>query len=286
MRVRFVLAFATLASSAPGLVGCGPSLSTLIEEKRYVAAMCDAVGASEKERGPVADLLLNDAELRLDVRPVSDEAMRAAVEPALKAVRFDVGYQQRAADLSGRYALLETRVTRRKLPVNSERMTVRPRGGSFLGTPIMGQLTGEALPPQRTVCGAASLSWLGRGKMGAGACALTDEATDTFRGSAPLAAALADAFASKQGCTGRSSEDCLHYLVVDTHAHGTAALHVELEWSSDGVSCRFVKRTAAFIVRLGDAATVRADVTKRFARGARAMNEVDVEYQSGAWTTR
>jgi hypothetical protein len=284
MKASFAALLAMIALLA--VAGCGPSLATLIKEKRYNEAMCEAIGGKSDERATVADLLLEDAELRLDVRPVTAEAIAEAAAPALKAVRYDFAYQKRLADLTARFVLLEVRVMRRKLPVHSERMTLAPRGGSILATPMLARMTGEELPPQRTVCGGDPLSWLGRGKLGAGACEAKDEEPDAYRGRAPLAAALSDDFATKQKCTGRATEDCLHYVVVDTTTHGTASLYITLEWSTDGVGCPYAKRTAAFVVRLGDVASVRETVAARFGRGARAMKELDVEYESGGWTRR
>jgi hypothetical protein len=257
--------------------GCGPSLSTLVKEKRYGEAMCAAVEGTVEERGKVAEMLLEDMELALDVRVVDRERLAGVVGDG-------------AADIADRFALLEVRTMRRRLPLSGQRVAVTSRAGAPLGAPTLTLMTGEPVPPAQPVCGRTPLAWAGNvTRRGRGDCVLTDMEPDAYRDEAPVAAALAEAFAAEQGCavtSGAAGEHCLGYMVLDRQAKSAVSLDVHVTWWTEGGGCRLARRTAVFVVHVGDAHTIDSDVAARFARGARTLAELEASSPAAEWGTK
>src|SRR5690606_19173337 len=102
------------------MCGCGPSLSSLVKDKRYGEAMCAAATGSAADRATVSAMLLDDLDLALDVRVVDAARLEEVVGAA-------------AEDIAARFTLLEVRTMRRRLPLSGQRIELTSRAGQPLG---------------------------------------------------------------------------------------------------------------------------------------------------------
>lgn len=224
------------------LVGCGPSLQSLVQAKHYREAVCAGFDGSDGDRDSVGRALDKDADLLIHMHVVSSDELR----PVL---------QEKTAAAVEKARILRVNVQSNILPVDKLEITgslVTPGGQTAAiqaDWPTLAWLTHEQLPPKRLANNYLTGMNLLKGTAAVFTVGLSlfftefhpeqvevDAPLWEFERSAPLAAAL-HRTAGHSGCTNLTLSEgagqrCSWFFVLDTMSRNPVGFDVGTRYVS------------------------------------------------------